>query len=400
MSLNKIKQKFPSLKQDPSLVYLDNAATTQCPKPVIEVVEKYYRNKSNVHRGFYSSEIDNTKKYEQSREVVADFIGSTSKETIFTSGTTESLNSIAKMLKPRVDKNENIVTTIAEHHSNLLPWQQLAKRVGCELRFIEINDSYELDLDSARKKIDRNTKIVSFSYISNVLGTELLVSDLVALADEVNAFTIIDVAQAMDCNRLDVKELGVDFLAFSGHKLFGPTGVGVLYGREELLKQLEPMEFGGSMVKKVERDGSSWAGLPHEFEAGTSNIAGVLGLGRAVKFIQNVDQKRISDHKKRLNKYLVKKLGQIEDVNIIRPKNSYLDSGISSFVIDEIHPHDVAEFLSENSICVRAGHHCAMPLMNELDLVGTVRVSVSIYNNKEDIDELINNLKLIQRKFN
>ncbi len=399
MNPKSIKTKFPFFKQNPNCVYLDNAATTQCPESVIKAMNEYSKNKTNVHRGFYSPAAENTKKYKQSREEVADFIGAEADEIIFTSGATESLNNIARMLEPEINESDNIVVTISEHHSNLVPWQQLAEKVGCELRFIKIADDYKLDLSSAESKIDDDTKIVSFSYISNVLGIELPVEKIAALAYEVDAYTVIDSAQAMSTKKIDVKNLGADLLGFSGHKIFGPTGIGVMYINKDLLEKLTPVEFGGGMVKTVTKHDSSWLNYPLKFEAGTPNVSGAIGFGEAIKFVQKIGRSQISKYQKKLNKYLLKRLNQVKGVNILRPKIEHLASGVTSFVIKDIHSHDIAGFLAEKSICVRAGHHCAIPLMDSLEIEGVVRVSVSIYNNKDDIDKLIKNLNLIQQKF-
>ena len=399
MDTKKIKSQFPVFKDRSNLVYLDNAATTQSPKQVVDTLGDYYKNKSNVHRGFYNLAIDATKKYEQARQTVADFISAEPKEVVFTSGTTDSLNNIARILEPEIESSDNIVITIMEHHANLIPWQQLSKRVGCELRYIEIGRNYEIDLKSAKKKIDENTKVVSFSYISNALGVELPVEKLIKLAKKVDAYTIIDAAQAMTSKKIDIKDLGVNFLAFSGHKIFGPTGIGVMHGRGELLNKLEPPKFGGEMIEKVEKQDSSWADLPAKFEAGTPNIAGAIGLGKAIDFIENLGQKNIENHQAKITKYLAEQINSIEEVQVHRPDNKYLDSGIVSFTISSAHPHDIADILGKNNICVRAGHHCTMPLMKELGLDATVRASVSIYNTKDDIDQLVGVVDEIIKRF-
>lgn len=399
MDTKKIKSQFPVFKDRSNLVYLDNAATTQSPKQVVDTLGDYYKNKSNVHRGFYNLAIDATKKYEQARQTVADFISAEPKEVVFTSGTTDSLNNIARILEPEIESSDNIVITIMEHHANLIPWQQLSKRVGCELRYIEIGRNYEIDLKSAKKKIDENTKVVSFSYISNALGVELPVEKLIKLAKKVDAYTIIDAAQAMTSKKIDIKDLGVDFLAFSGHKIFGPTGIGVMHGRGELLDKLEPPKFGGEMIEKIEKQESSWADLPAKFEAGTPNIAGAIGLGKAVDFVESIGQKNIAEHQAKVTKYLAEQINNIEEVRLHRPDNKYLESGIVSFTISSAHPHDIADILGKNNICVRAGYHCTMPLMKELGLDATVRASVSIYNTKDDIDQLVGVVDEIIKRF-
>lgn len=399
MSIRKIKKQFPAFQDQTDLVYLDSAATTQSPNSVIDAVEDYYKNKSNVHRGFYNLAVSTTEKYEQARGKVADFISAESKEIVFTSGTTESINNIARMLEPEIDSADNIVITIMEHHANLVPWQQVAKRVGCELRYIEIGENYELDLESAAEKIDENTLVVSFSYISNTLGVELPVKKLLDLANEADAYSVIDAAQAMTSKKIDIKELGADFLAFSGHKVFGPTGIGVLYGRKDLLEKVEPVKFGGDMIKKVEQQNSSWADLPTKFEAGTPNIAGAIGLGEAISFVEETERENIENHQEKITKYLAEQLNGIGEVQIHRPSDKYLGSGIVSFTINSVHPHDIADILGKNDICVRAGHHCTMPLIKDLGLSATVRASVSTYNTKDDIDKLVSVVSEIIKRF-
>ncbi|MFB6226171.1 MAG: aminotransferase class V-fold PLP-dependent enzyme [Candidatus Paceibacteria bacterium] len=394
-----IKQKFPVFKQNQDLIYLDNAATTQMPKRVIEVLNQYYNNKSNVHRGFYPLAQQATKAFEEAREKVAEFISSEPKEIIFNSGTTEGMNNLARMLEPELSADDNIVITIVEHHANFVPWQQLSDRVGCELRVIELDDECEFGLQ-VEGKIDEDTKVVSFSYISNALGFELPVKNIVDVANKVSAYTIIDSAQAMTSKKINVKDLNIDFLAFSGHKLFGPTGIGVLYGRKALLQDLDPSKYGGEMIRKVTKQSSSWTDIPHKYEAGTPNVTAAIGLGEALDFITDLGIKKIASYKQELTNYLIDQLNMLDEVVLLSPENKSLDSGIVSFQVEGVHAHDVADLLASENICVRAGHHCAMPLMGEFDVSATVRVSISIYNNKKDIDQLIDELQNIIQLFN
>lgn len=398
--MQRIKQKFSVFEQNPELIYLDNAATTQIPTKVIEKLDHYYRNKSNVHRGFYPLAKQATKDLEEARENIAEFISADPEEVTFTSGTTESINNVVRMLETEFSSDDNIVITIVEHHANLVPWQQLSERVGCELRFIGLKDNYELSLESAREKIDKKTKLVSCSYVSNALGVELPVQDLISLANDADAYTVVDSAQVMTNKEIDVGELPIDFLAFSGHKLFGPTGIGVLYGREVLLNRLGPPKYGGEMIKKVEQQSSSWAEIPQKFEAGTPNIAGAIGLGKAVNFIEEQGVKQIASHKKDLTEYLIDKLEKIEAVHVLRPEDKFLSTGIVSLTLTNAHPHDVADILASENICVRAGHHCAMPLMEEVGVSATVRVSISVYNTKTELDQLVEKMRDIIQLFN
>ncbi len=388
---------FPSLSADHSLVYLDSAASSQTCALALQAMNEYYtKYRSNIHRGLYPSAVKASEAYEQARGETARFIGAKPEEIIFTSGTTHALNQLAYSLSPRLSHRDNVVLTRLEHHANLVPWQQMAKHYGFSLRFIELTKNGDLDIASAKKLIDANTKIVSFSLVSNVLGSAAPAQKIIALAKAKRALTIIDAAQAVAHLPINVKKLDVDFLVFSGHKVYGPTGVGVLYGKKTLLEEsLEPFFFGGDMVKEVSYTSSTWQEAPTKFEAGTPNIAGAIGLGSALALLTKIGFKTIQQHEKALMDYALKKLSS-ETTIIGRPKNRV---GVISFTIPGVHPHDIADILGSMNICIRAGHHCAEPLHQHLGLTATARASIGLYTTKKDIDALVKGLVKIKKMF-
>lgn len=400
-----IKKDFPIFESNPELIYLDSAATSQKPKKVTEAIKDFYENyNANIHRGIYSLSEKATEKYEESRRVIGNFIKASNpeKEIIFTKNTTESLNLLAYSLNSIISEGKNerneIVLSQMEHHSNLVPWQQLAKREGMKLKFIKMKDNFEIDLKDARQKITEKTAIVSITHVSNSLGTVNPVKKIIKLAKEKNKdiITIVDAAQSVPHMKLDVKELGCDFLAFSGHKILGSLGIGVLYGKQELLEEMEPFNFGGDMIRKVDFESSEWNELPMKFEAGTQNVAGAVGLAEAVRYIENIGIDNIEKWEKELTGYALKKIKEIPEVELYSAGNNV---GILSFNIKGIHPHDVASLLDEEGIAIRAGHHCNMPLMKKLGIKATCRASFYLYNRFEDIDALIESLKKVKSKF-
>ncbi len=398
LNTEKIKQDFPIFNQkinDETLVYLDNAATSQIPKFVEEKVRDFNeKERANVHRGVHALGLRATNQYESSRQKVANFIGANNaKEVIFTSGCTDSLNLVAASFgEQNIRAGDEILVSIMEHHSNLLPWQQLAKRKQAKLNFIEINSDGLLDIENLKSKISSKTKIVALTHVSNVLGTINPIKELTDLAHEKGAIVVVDGAQAVGHFPIDVAQLNVDFYAFSGHKMFAPTGIGVLYGKKDLLDKMPPYRLGGEMIANVTREGATWAEVPYKFEAGTPNIAGAIGLGAAIDYLQSLDFELIQKHEQELTSYALEKLKNVSGLTIYGPQKSNGRIGVISFNLKNIHPHDLATALDLNGIEVRAGHHCAQPLMASLDTESTVRASLSIYNTKDDIDKLVSSL--------
>ena len=402
------KQHFPIFENNPELVYLDSAATTQKPKQVIDAINKFYQSENaNIHRGLYNLSIEATKKYEEARKTISRFINADENEIIFTSGTTHSINllvyTIDSLTLEEKQKGVNeIVLSEMEHHSNLVPWQQLAKHFGYKLKFIPITDNFELDYEKAKEIITDKTAILSITHVSNALGTINNVKQLITLAKEKNpnAITIVDAAQSIQHIKTDVKELNCDFLVFSGHKLYGPMGIGILYGKKQILEKLRPFYFGGDMITSVTLENSEFQNPPAKFEAGTQNIASVIALGESIKFINSLGINQISKQEQELKNYVLNKLKYIKNIEIYHSSNLDNTSGIISFNLKNIHSHDVASLLNDYNICIRAGHHCCMPLMTKLGITGTARISLGIYNTKEDIDKLIESLIKIREVFN
>lgn len=395
MNVQEVKAQFPILDQEINgypLVYLDSAATSQKPLAVIEAVNRYYREyNSNVHRGVHTLGNYATEGYEGAREKVRRFIGAAStQEIIFTRGTTTSLNLVAASYARQVcEEGDEIVITPMEHHSNLIPWQQVAKATGATLKYIDLNEDGTLNMDDARQKITDRTKVVACTHVSNVLGTINPIAELAQLAHQHGAVIVVDGAQSTPHMSVNVQELGVDFYAFSGHKMCAPTGIGVLYGRKELLEQMEPFEFGGEMIDTVDLYESTWKELPHKFEGGTPIIAGAIGLGAAIDFLNEIGLEAIHQHEQRLVDYALNRLEEIKGLTIYGPKER---GGLVTFNLGEIHPHDVATVLDSYGIAVRAGHHCAQPLMRWLKVTATARASFYLYNTEEDVDRLVEGL--------
>ncbi len=392
-----IRAQFPILEREVHgrpLVYLDNAATTQKPQSVIDALSHYYSTmNANIHRGLHTLAEEATAAYEGVRQQVADFIGAAShREIVFTRNTTESLNLLAYTLGARLRPGDEIVLSAAEHHSNLVPWQLLAQRSGAVLRFIELNEDQQIDVDTARAAINANTRIVSVVHISNVLGSITPIAEISEMARAVGATMIVDAAQSAPHVPVDVNELGADFIAFSAHKMLGPTGVGVLWGRRELLADLDPFLGGGEMISVVTREESSWAALPHKFEAGTPNIADVIAFGAALDFLNDVGMDTIAEHDAEITSYAVERLSRLEGLDIYGPANPDERSAVIAFNYRDIHSHDVATILDRSGIAVRAGHHCAQPLMRTLEVPATARASFYIYNQRSEVDALVDGL--------
>ena len=398
-TLNKIRQQFPILNEKingTQLVYFDSASTAQVPNFVSEKIEHFNKTKrANVHRSVNTLSYFATDEYEKARQKVQKFINAKrSSEVIFTSGCSDSLNLIAQSYgESTIKAGDEIVVTIMEHHSNLIPWQQLAIKKHAILKFIEINKDGKLDLEDATQKITDKTKIVAIVHASNVLGIVNPIQIITALAHKHGAIVVVDGAQAASHIPIDVQKLDADFYAFSGHKMFAPDGIGVLYGKKEFLEKMPPVKFGGEMITAVTRRNSTWAPLPQKFEAGTPNISGAIGLGRAIEFINKIGLKNIQDHEEKLVKYLLPRLEKINSLEIYGPKNYEMRTGVITFNLKNVHPHDLSTALDLAGIEIRAGHHCAMPLMEELEIESSARVSLSILNSKKECDYLIKTIE-------
>ena len=383
------------------LVYLDSGATSQKPKAVINEVKRFYEEyNANVHRGLHSLSEIATREYEGARMKVAQFINAQSKEIIFVRNTTEAINLAAhSFAKPRLKKGDVILLTEMEHHSNIVPWQLIAKETGAALEYVPIDNEGKLDLSAAERMLKRKPKMFAFAHVSNVLGTINPVKWLVETAHANDAPVLVDGAQSAPHMSVDVKDIGCDFFAFSGHKMFGPTGVGVLYGKKEHLQAMEPLFGGGDMIKEVGFKGSTWNDLPWKFEAGASKIADVIGLGAAVDYINKLGMGKIKGHNSILVKYALERLKKIDSVRVYGPRSPEERCGAVSFNLGDMHAHDVATVLDEEGVCVRSGHHCAMPLMEKLGISSAVRASVHVYNTKKDVDALITAIKKAKRIF-
>jgi cysteine desulfurase / selenocysteine lyase len=392
--MQNIHTQFPVLANNKDLAYFDSASSSLTPKSVIDSLNEYYTEYPvNIHRGLYELSATATKKYEDVRKSAANFINANVFEIIFTSGTTQSINMIADMLASKIGAGDNIVIPVSEHHANMLPWQKIAKNMGAELRYIKITSNYQIDIADAKKLIDKNTKILAFASVSNVLGTQAPTKELVELAKSVGAFTIIDAAQSAGHEEINVKEIGCDFLAFSGHKMYGPTGVGVLYIKQDLHNELTPTVVGGGAVSEVSKAGAEYLESPYSFEAGTPNIGGVIGLGAAIAFLKNTDFREIQKREEELSSNLIEELNDIDGLHVHGSGN------VISFWIDGVHPHDIADILASKNVAVRAGHHCAMPLMKELNVDGLTRISIGLYNTVENVNQLKSALRKVKQIF-
>ncbi|MEK4875818.1 cysteine desulfurase [Bacillus sp. FSL W8-0102] len=406
MNVNDIRNYFPILNQEVNghpLVYLDNAATSQKPLSVIEAIEQYYKGyNSNVHRGVHTLGTKATDAYEGTREKVRKFIRAKSvEEVVFTRGTTASINLLAASYgEENVKEGDEIVITYMEHHSNLIPWQQLAKRKKAELKYIPLEEDGTITLEKVRETVTPKTKIVAVTLVSNVLGTINPIKEIANIAHENGAVLAVDGAQGVPHMKVDVQDLDCDFLSFSGHKMCGPTGIGVLYGKKELLEKMEPVEFGGEMIDFVGLYDSTWKELPWKFEGGTPIIAGAIGLGKAIEFLEEVGLDEILKHEHHLAAYALDKLSEVEGIEVYGPKDPMKRAGLVTFNIKGVHPHDVATVLDAEGIAIRAGHHCAQPLMKWLDVSATARASFYLYNTEEDIDRFVSGILKTKEYFN
>ncbi|AGA23104.1 cysteine desulfurase SufS [Bacillus subtilis] len=402
MNITDIREQFPILHQQVNghdLVYLDSAATSQKPRAVIETLDKYYNQyNSNVHRGVHTLGTRATDGYEGAREKVRKFINAKSMaEIIFTKGTTTSLNMVAlSYARANLKPGDEVVITYMEHHANIIPWQQAVKATGATLKYIPLQEDGTISLEDVRETVTSNTKIVAVSHVSNVLGTVNPIKEMAKIAHDNGAVIVVDGAQSTPHMKIDVQDLDCDFFALSSHKMCGPTGIGVLYGKKALLENMEPAEFGGEMIDFVGLYESTWKELPWKFEAGTPIIAGAIGLGAAIDFLEEIGLDEISRHEHKLAAYALERFRQLDGVTVYGPEER---AGLVTFNLDDVHPHDVATVLDAEGIAVRAGHHCAQPLMKWLDVTATARASFYLYNTEEEIDKLVEALQKTKEYF-
>lgn len=413
MTLNalEIAKDFPilgrTIRDGKKLVYLDSGATSQKPNSVIDAESDFYRfHNAAAHRGAHQLAEEATTAMENARQIVANFIGANVDEVIFTKSATESLNLVAYAMgnaaagnRFHLDSSNSIVVTEMEHHANLIPWQQLAARTGAILKWFEVTPEGRLDLSNINSIITEGTKVVALTHQSNVLGTIVPLKEIVKRAHEVGAVVVLDACQSVPHMKVDVKELEVDFLAFSGHKTVGPTGVGIFWGRAELLNELPPFLTGGSMIESVTMTTATWAPAPRKFEAGVPNMAQAVGLGVALEYLTSVGMDEIHKHEVELTRYGIEKMSEIRDLNIIGPRDLEMRGGTLSFTVGEIHPHDLGQYLDSQGIAVRTGHHCAWPLTRKLGVPATTRASFYLYNSKSDVDSLIDGILGAQKYF-
>lgn len=402
----RIQRDFPLLRKkinDKRIVYLDSAATSLKPQQVLDKMNDYYTQYSaNVFRGIYSLSEEATSEYEKARKKVAGFIQAPkSEEIIFTRNTTESINLVAAGIGKTLEKGDEIVTTIMEHHSNFVPWQQVALRKNIEFKVWNVGPDRRLDLAELNHLITRRTKVLAITAVSNMLGTINPVKQIVSIVRKLSpeCIIVVDAAQAVPHMPVNVVDWGADFVAFSSHKMLGPTGVGVLWGKLEQLKELFPYQYGGEMITQVYVDRTVFAQPPLKFEAGTPDIAGVIGLGAAVDYLNALGMENVREHEKEITKYSLESLKKLDGITIFGPQEADSRGGVIAFTLDGVHPHDIAQVLDEDNICIRAGHHCAMPLHNFFHLPATARVSFSVYTSKKDIDDLVIGFYKVKKKF-
>ncbi len=404
LDVEKIRADFPILKRKVNgkrLVYLDNAATTQKPRGVIEAISDFYSNhNANIHRGVHQLSIEATEAYESARTKAAAFVKCKNDEIVFTRGTTESINLVRFAWAEKfIKKDDLIVLTKMEHHSNIVPWQLVAKKTGSKIEYVDVDREGVLNMEEFDMAMSESPKLVAFTHCSNVLGTITDAAMLARKAKRAGATTVIDAAQSAPHMPVDVSQIGCDFLAFSGHKMLAPTGIGVLYGRKALLEEMDPFQGGGDMIKEVHLTGAEWNDVPYKFEAGTTSFADAVGLGAAIDYLSSIGMQRVRDHEVELLKYALETMEQVGGVTIYGPRNATRRGGVLSFNIEGIHPHDMASLLDEEGVAIRSGHHCAQPLMERLEVPATNRASFYIYNSYDDVDVLVGGLKKAKKLF-
>ena len=401
----KIREDFPILKRQVNgkpLIYFDNAATSQKPKAVIDGVDRYYREyNANIHRGIHKLAEEATLAYEEAREKVAKFITARhTEEIMFVRNATEAMNLVAMTWgRTNIGKGDKIVLTIMEHHSNIVPWQMIAQEKGAQVEFIKIDEHFTLRQDEIQKLIDEKTKIVCVSHASNVLGTINPIKEIAKVAHQCGALLLVDAAQSVPHMRVDAKDADCDFMAFSGHKMLGPTGIGVLYGKSDLLRNMPPFLGGGEMIREVHTTGATWKDIPYKFEAGTPNVAGAIGLGIAVDYLHKIGMQNVHEHEKEITAYALNKMSEVNGLVIYGPRDVKNRVGVISFNLGDIHAHDLASILDEEGVAIRSGHHCAQPLMEFLNVQAMSRASFYIYNTKEEVDVFINALEKARKLF-
>jgi cysteine desulfurase/selenocysteine lyase len=405
IDIERVRADFPILSREVHgrpLVYFDNAATTQKPRAVIEALVHYYEHyNANIHRGIHTLAEEATARYEETRQKVADFIGAPGPECIvFTRNTTESINLVAHAWgRENLGEGDEVVLSVMEHHSNLVPWQMLVGATGAKLRHIDIDEEGQFVQDDVERLIGDRTKLVAITHMSNVLGTINPVREITEMAHERGALVLIDGAQSVPHMPVDVQELDCDFLAFSAHKMLGPTGVGVLYGRSELLETMGPFLGGGEMIRRVRLEESTWNDTPWKFEAGTPNIGDVCAFGAALDYLQRLGMDQVRAHEEELAGEALRRLSEIPGVTIYGPSSAEARGGVVAFNLDDVHPHDLGTVLDRHGVAIRAGHHCAQPLMNRLDVVATARASFYVYNAIEELDALVEGIQAAERLF-
>ena len=395
------KEDFPIFKNR-DIAYLDSGATAQKPQIVIDAINNFYdKFNANPHRGAYTLSVEATAVYEDTREKIAKFINAKHpEEIIFSKNASESLNLLAYSYGlDNLKKGDDVVISIMEHHSNLVPWQFVTQKTGSELKYMYINDEFELSKEEIESKITDNTKIVGITHVSNVLGTINNVKEIIKYAHKKGAVVIVDASQSIPHMKIDVQDLDADFLAFSGHKMFAPLGIGVLYGKRELLNKMNPFLMGGDMIEYVHEQKTTFAPLPNKFEAGTQNVEGVVGLGAAIDYINSIGYDKIQEHDREIVEYAREKLSKLDYLGIYMTPNAKNHSAVISFNIKGVHPHDVASILDSENVCVRSGNHCAQPLMRFLGIDSTCRASFYIYNTKEDVDRLVAGIEKAYKMF-
>ncbi len=409
LDVDSIREDFPILstktKNGKRLVYLDSAATSQKPMSVINTISNYYKTyNANIHRGLYDISVRATEEYQKSKETVAKFINADSyNEIVYTRNTTESINLVAlSWAEQNIKKGDTILITQMEHHSNMVPWQMFAKRKGAVLEYIKLSESSGIDMEDYKRRLEKKPKLVSFTQVSNVLGTVNNAKEMTRLAHGAGAKVLVDAAQSVPHMKVNVRDIGCDFLAFSGHKMLGPAGIGVLYGRAELLEETEPLYGGGDMIRSVTFKNSTWNELPWKFEAGTSNVEGGIGLGAAVEYLEDLNIDRIRQHELAVTRYALERLEELDGVEIYgidkRKMTNINRAGVVSFNIKGAHPHDVAEIFNSEGIAIRAGHHCVMPLVNEvLGTPAVARMSFYLYNKEEEVDRALEAIEKVRK---